>query len=296
MAEKKYGEQLRGVIEHIDETFRHVHFYIVPKSGQRFESIDFGRMASKKASDNALTKGEQNNAYKVAMRRYQDNFFSSVGMKNGLARIGPGRRRLNRVQWRQEQKQALSLKSALAAAAETFQDAESVKASALELAASSLIVKHDLEKFSEVLLNCEKRQSGDKRKLLDDKRKLKSAYNAAKKNGFEAGIVKSKKIGQVVGDVLGALSLTIKKWWYSVTKPAPVGQDFINRAMSDTQKAELNSSQARTDTRRALAREQSMIFELVELKRQVREFETELKKDTCSINIIKKPFKSFANH
>lgn len=37
------------------------------------------------------------------MRRWQDDFFVHVGLKHGLARIGPARRRLTRSQWQAEQ-------------------------------------------------------------------------------------------------------------------------------------------------------------------------------------------------
>ena len=103
---KKYGDRLKSVIEHTDEPFRHVHFYVVPDAGERFESIHEGRAASQDAKAKGLLKGAQNLAYKAAMRGLQDEFCTSVGMLNGLTRLGPRRRRLSRVGWRHEQRTA----------------------------------------------------------------------------------------------------------------------------------------------------------------------------------------------
>lgn len=269
---KRYGDRLRGVIEHVDEAFRHIHFFVVPKVGEKFESIDCGRAASKKAAAEGLTKGEQNDAYKAAMRIFQDSFYSDVGMKNGLARIGPGRRRLDRVQWRQEQSQAGSLKLAIEAAGVTSAAATELKVAAQAQADESLRVKDELAKFEEVLIAHEKKQA-------IDRKKMKTAFSKAEKNGFAAGLAKSQKIGEVVGNVLGSISSTVKKWWHSVTRPADVGQDLIDEAIFARKKAELSLSQARTDKGRAIGKEQKMAFELVELKRQVREFESLSNKD-----------------
>jgi hypothetical protein len=38
------------------------------------------------------------------MRKFQDDYYFSVGLQNGLARIGPGRRRLPRAVWQAEKK------------------------------------------------------------------------------------------------------------------------------------------------------------------------------------------------
>lgn len=103
---KTYGDRLKSVIEHTDETHPHVHFYVVPRAGERFESIHAGRAASLAAKAAGKLKGEQNTAYREAMRGFQDAFSTELAMAHGMTRIGPGRRRLTRSQWRQEQKQA----------------------------------------------------------------------------------------------------------------------------------------------------------------------------------------------
>lgn len=103
---KTYGDQLKSVIEHTDETHPHIHFYVVPRAGKRFESIHAGRAASLEAKAAGKLKGEQNTAYREAMRGFQDAFSTELAMSHGMTRIGPGRRRLTREGWKREQKQA----------------------------------------------------------------------------------------------------------------------------------------------------------------------------------------------
>jgi hypothetical protein len=103
---KTYGDRLKSVIEHTDETHPHIHFYVVPRAGERFETVHAGRAASLAAKAAGKLKGEQNTQYREAMRAFQDRFSTELGMAHGMTRIGPARRRLTRDQWRQEQKQA----------------------------------------------------------------------------------------------------------------------------------------------------------------------------------------------
>lgn len=95
----EYGERLRSVIEHKDESHPHLHFYAVPEVGKGFASLHPGQQAARKAKAQGLKKGEQNEAYKNAMRDWQDKFSMDVGQHHGLTRIGPGQRRLTRGEW-----------------------------------------------------------------------------------------------------------------------------------------------------------------------------------------------------
>lgn len=100
----KYGKRLKSVIEHIDEEHPHMHFYVVPEPGERFDLIHDGRKAAEQLKTSP--KGQQNRAYKEAMRAFQDDFSEKVASLHGLARIGPARRRLTRSEWKSEQDQA----------------------------------------------------------------------------------------------------------------------------------------------------------------------------------------------
>ena len=113
---EKYGDNLRCVIAHEkDEAHPHLHFYAVPKAGQKFEDLHEGKRAQKelKKKNPQASKQEQNIAFAEAMRATQDDFSNRVGQRFGLARIGPGRRRLTRAQWQAEQTQAEALQKTL---------------------------------------------------------------------------------------------------------------------------------------------------------------------------------------
>ncbi len=120
----KYGDRLQTVIEHTDESHPHLHFYVVPLPGERFETIHQGRAASAEAKASGELKGIQNQRYKAAMRAYQDEFYNAVGIDHGFTRIGPGKRRLTREEWKLEQIQAES-------AAAAIQKANDIKTTAL---------------------------------------------------------------------------------------------------------------------------------------------------------------------
>lgn len=105
---EQYGPRLRSIVEHTDEANPHLHFYAVPLPGERFEVLHPGRSAAAKKAQEGAKKGAQNAAYKAAMRGWQDDF-SNVAARFGLARLGPGKRRLTRGAWKAEQEQARSL-------------------------------------------------------------------------------------------------------------------------------------------------------------------------------------------
>ncbi len=121
---KEYGKCLRSVIEHKDEAHKHLHFYCIPEAGKQFSSIHKGIEARTKARQEKLSSKEQNLAYCEAMREFQDKFSIEVGQHHGLTRIGPGRRRLTRAQWQQEQAQARALKQAKSRAKKVLKQAE----------------------------------------------------------------------------------------------------------------------------------------------------------------------------
>lgn len=271
--QERYGARLVSVIEHTDESHKHVHYYCVPSAGQRFDTLATGRGAKAAAETNAkkqgLTKAEQskmgNDAYKAERREFQNWFFGSVGMKHGLSRIGPGRRRLSRADWQAEKLQSSALKNSIVAG-------ENVIASA-NAAAAEILKRHDLAvSVSDAV---EKRSQ----QVLDGEASLSALMKKAERSGYAAGIKSSQYFGKKIGTLFGAIGATAKQWWYSVTKPAAVGQDVIDQANSDKQKAEMVSAQARTDKKRAQDVVQSMSIELIEIKQKLRDLEPKTRPD-----------------
>ena len=104
--QEKYGDCLKSVVTHNDEAHPHLHFYVLPSVGEKFEDVHQGLKATKNAKAEGKSNAEQQLAYKQSMREFQDEFSKKVATRFGLTRIGPGRRRLSRNDWRAEQKQA----------------------------------------------------------------------------------------------------------------------------------------------------------------------------------------------
>ncbi|HCP4967643.1 TPA: plasmid recombination protein, partial [Escherichia coli] len=105
---EKYGENLAAVVEHTDEENPHLHFYIVPRSGQRLDELHDGKNAVlelKKKEPKAL-KGKQNKAYIEGMRNFQDDFYNKVSKNFGLTKIGPARSRVSRKTYFEQKKAA----------------------------------------------------------------------------------------------------------------------------------------------------------------------------------------------
>lgn len=118
---EKYGDRLKSVIEHTDESHKHIHFYVVPKIGEKFEDIHQGKKAvakvklefrqqcKEKAKDekefkDLLKKGNQSAemvAFKNSMKDYQEEFYQKVSLKLGFLKYGPKRFRWSRKEYKQ---------------------------------------------------------------------------------------------------------------------------------------------------------------------------------------------------
>ena len=108
---KQWGDNLLCVLEHTDEEYPHLHFYVVNKSKVAntpemhpgfAENIRLENEA--KAVNKPVNKKEQVSAFKEAMRKFQDNFYQTVSVYCGLDRLGPKVQRLNRVEWKERKR------------------------------------------------------------------------------------------------------------------------------------------------------------------------------------------------
>lgn len=104
----KYGDKLKSVIEHTDESHPHFHFYIIQDLGENFDLVHDGKKAALEVRTLNKLKGEQNTAYIKAMRKYQEDFFLNVASNYGLTKDGPKRARLSREDYL-KQKQEIEL-------------------------------------------------------------------------------------------------------------------------------------------------------------------------------------------
>lgn len=125
---QKWGDRLRSVVEHLDEAHPHMHFYVVPKAGERALDLHPGHAAKKAAGDRKSTKsGALNAAYCEAMEGFQREYHEAVGVWHGLARIGPQRRRLTRKGWQAEKKAAADRVAGFDAEAEVVAEVKARK-------------------------------------------------------------------------------------------------------------------------------------------------------------------------
>ncbi|WP_391525519.1 plasmid recombination protein [Klebsiella pneumoniae] len=83
----KYGENLKCVVEHTDETNPHFHFYVVGNKDQDLNLLHDGRLAVSKLAKEDKKKLHQT-AYTEAMIKFQDDFYVQVSNKFGLSRTG----------------------------------------------------------------------------------------------------------------------------------------------------------------------------------------------------------------
>ncbi|BDT57233.1 hypothetical protein MasN3_07270 [Massilia varians] len=95
----RFGENLRAVVEHLDESHPHLHFFIIDPIAGNVKGLHPGFVAAKGMANPVL----QRMAYTEAMRAFQDEYWGHVGGPTALARVGPRRRRLTRAEWAQEQ-------------------------------------------------------------------------------------------------------------------------------------------------------------------------------------------------
>lgn len=105
----QYGDQLKTVVRHDDEGHQHLHVYIIPDDLKAI-GLHPGERLKQQAKEEGKDKKQQNNAYKSGFREWQNSYWQNVGMPCGLARIGPGKRRLSREAWKAEQQQSEALR------------------------------------------------------------------------------------------------------------------------------------------------------------------------------------------
>lgn len=96
---KIYGNNLKNVTLHLDETHPHIHFFSVSISG-RAKDIHPGHQAESLIDDS--DKNARALAYKDGMRKFQDCYFLEVATKHGMHRIGPKKRRMPRAEYKAE--------------------------------------------------------------------------------------------------------------------------------------------------------------------------------------------------
>lgn len=124
----QYGDKLVSVVRHEDEGYPHLHAHVLPDAvdaEMRASVLHPGFRAKTSVKEAGARPGEDEKAlnrrgdaaYRSAMRAWLDDYHVKVSQPCGLTRLGPGKRRLTRAEWKAEQAQADSLRAALDRAA-----------------------------------------------------------------------------------------------------------------------------------------------------------------------------------
>jgi hypothetical protein len=104
----QFGAHLHSIVEHSDEAYQHVHFYVVPAllADGRFNlpEIHPGRRMKADAAEAGASKRAQDAAYRCGMSRWQDTYHYDVSRFFGHDRYGPRRMRVSRMQRKMELK------------------------------------------------------------------------------------------------------------------------------------------------------------------------------------------------
>lgn len=119
---EKYGDQVRVVLAHDDETQPHLHAWLLPDNDDADATmLHPGKVAKKEVEARCKEDGMKpreavklgNRALKEAMTIWQDEYHQLVGVLEGLTRSGPKRRRLSREQWKAEKATAKAIQKAM---------------------------------------------------------------------------------------------------------------------------------------------------------------------------------------
>jgi hypothetical protein len=86
---EKFGS-VQSAVLHTDEQYLHIHVYTLSANARRLHPGHIAKELNKREAEPI----KASEAYKKAMRLFQDNFYHSVSEKYGLARIGPKRKRI----------------------------------------------------------------------------------------------------------------------------------------------------------------------------------------------------------
>lgn len=98
----RYGQNLKSVVLHTDESNPHIHFFCTPTQKSSGEIEHIGTIHDGIGASNAIKTNSskvKKYAYDKAMRAYQQLYHVEVGMKVGMARVGPRQTGMPRKDW-----------------------------------------------------------------------------------------------------------------------------------------------------------------------------------------------------
>lgn len=251
---QQYGDDLKSIIRHEDESHYHLHAYVLPVSDPELRAAKLHPgVTAKRAIMDAGGKVDEGKkalsrradaAYKQAMREWQDSYHEAVAVPSGLTRLGPQRRRLSREEWQREQVQARSLQ-------QVVQHARKVKASGEEFIARTKTdaakVKADAERAQEAARQAAAAALAAQDRARQEQKQAHAAMTeAARYRGwfgrFYAFLDRLLK-SRVVEKVRSELSREIERW-KDVAQTAERQRLEVERQCYETEQKARNASDA----------------------------------------------------
>lgn len=105
----EFGANLRSVVEHHDEGYPHIHFYVIGDKVGETRKLHPGARAEIGIDD----KSERLAAYGKALRTFQDNYYDNVSVYVGMTRTGPygfgNNKNKKRGEWKRDKEVAAKL-------------------------------------------------------------------------------------------------------------------------------------------------------------------------------------------
>jgi hypothetical protein len=103
--ENEFGDRLKLIVYHRDETYPNWHFALIPRLGAdrriRIGDVHPGFRAEQEARARKESRRDQREAHEDALRAFIDRFHINVALKYGHCRSGPERGRLTRDEWKE---------------------------------------------------------------------------------------------------------------------------------------------------------------------------------------------------
>lgn len=223
----RYGDTLASVVRHEDETYPHVHFFIVPHltSGKslNFEAVHPGIAAREAGKRAGKSPKEANRAYCEAMRGLQDDFHAHVGFFHGHLREGPRRRRLSRGAYLAEKRDAERRAETMTKAESRLTDLEAFKLAA----AGADKVQHRAELLEREVSVLREENRALKLEKADLLPKLEEAQEKGERYRFDASQT-AKAFTTLVALVTTGRD-RFRTALLSMPRPRQVGQDVWQR-------------------------------------------------------------------
>lgn len=130
--QERRGVRTGSIVVHTDEKHPHVHVLGIPTRSpsnprQDAKGTHPGHQAKKEALDKGADPKGAQRAYNDAMRKWQDRLGDELAILHGQTRHGPGKRRLSREAWMQEQAAAKAAGRAIQAHEDAKRQAEEMR-------------------------------------------------------------------------------------------------------------------------------------------------------------------------